>query len=43
MSVADGDFGFQFVEEDDFLDFICELDAIIEVQEDFDAVGDKVL
>ena len=42
LSVAEGDFGVQFVGED-VLDFICELDAIIEVQEDFDAAGDKVL
>lgn len=42
-SVAEGDFGVQFVGEDDVLDFICELDAIAEIQEDFDTAGDKVL
>ena len=43
LSVVEGDFGVQFVGEDDVLDFICELDAIIEVQEDFDAAGGMVL
>ncbi len=43
LSEAEGDFSVQFVGEGDVLDFICELDAIIEVQEDFDAAGEKVL
>ena len=43
LCMAEGNFGVQFVGEDDVLDFISELDAIIEVQEDFDTAGDKVL
>ena len=36
-------FDAQFVGEDEVFDFNCELDAIIEVQEDFDAAKDKVV
>ena len=39
----DAALGVHFVGEDKVFDFICELDAIIEVQEYFDAAGDKVV
>ena len=41
--MAEADFDVLFVGDNDVIAFICELDAIIEVQEDFDTAGDKVL
>ena len=37
----DAALGVHFVGEDEVFDYICELDAITEVQEYFDAAGDK--
>ena len=43
-SVAeDAAIGVHFVGLDEVIDFISELDAIIDVQEYFDAAGDKVV
>ena len=43
-SVAeDAALGVHFVGEDEVLDFVCEFDAIIEVQEYFGAAGNKVV
>ena len=39
----DAALGAHFVVEEEVFDFICELHAIFEVQEYFDAAGDKVL
>ena len=41
--MAEADLDVQFVGDYEVFAFICELDAIIEVQEDFDTAGDKVL
>eukprot|EP00795_Rhopilema_esculentum_P016140 gene16140-7502_t len=41
--MAEADLDVQFVGDDEVFAFICELDAIIEVQEDFDTAGDKIL
>lgn len=42
-SIVEDDLSAQFVIEDDVFHFTCELDTIIEKQEDFDATEDKVV